>query len=68
VGRAAIAVKEKGHAVTRDDVIRHLENSLAKWQLPDDVVFVDELPHTATGKLLKTKLREEFKDYKLPGT
>ncbi|MAL78124.1 MAG: long-chain fatty acid--CoA ligase [Sneathiella sp.] len=63
-----IAVKEKGHAVTRDDVIRHLENSLAKWQLPDDVVFVDELPHTATGKLLKTKLREEFKDYKLPGT
>tara|TARA_R100000005_G_scaffold96680_1_gene85963 strand:- start:5131 stop:6771 length:1641 start_codon:yes stop_codon:yes gene_type:complete len=61
-----IAVKEKGHAVTRDDVIRHLENSLAKWQLPDDVVFVDELPHTATGKLLKTKLREEFKDYKLP--
>lgn len=61
-----IAVKEKGHPVSRDDVIRHLEKSLAKWQLPDDVVFVDELPHTATGKLLKTKLREEYKDYKLP--
>jgi fatty-acyl-CoA synthase len=61
-----IAVKEKDHAVTREDVLHHLENSLAKWQLPDDVVFVDELPHTATGKLLKTKLREDFKDYKLP--
>ncbi|MBE7637920.1 long-chain-fatty-acid--CoA ligase [Sneathiella sp. P13V-1] len=61
-----IAVKEKGHAVTKEDLVHHLENSLAKWQLPDDVVFVDELPHTATGKLLKTKLREEYKDYKLP--
>ncbi len=61
-----IAVKEEGHAVTREDVIAHLESTLAKWQLPDDVVFVDELPHTATGKLLKTKLREDFKDYKLP--
>ena len=61
-----IAVKEEGHAVSREDVIKHLESTLAKWQLPDDVVFVDELPHTATGKLLKTKLREDFKDYVLP--
>jgi fatty-acyl-CoA synthase len=35
--------------------------------MPDDVAFVDQLPHTATGKLLKTKLRQDFKDYKLPG-
>ncbi|MBO6826317.1 MAG: long-chain-fatty-acid--CoA ligase [Sneathiella sp.] len=61
-----IAVKEKDHPVTKEDLVHHLENSLAKWQLPDDVVFVDELPHTATGKLLKTKLRDEYKDYKLP--
>ncbi|WP_025899274.1 3-(methylthio)propionyl-CoA ligase [Sneathiella glossodoripedis] len=61
-----IAVKEEGHPVTKEDVIAHLENTLAKWQLPDDVVFVDELPHTATGKLLKTALREQYKDYKLP--
>ncbi|MEH6477080.1 MAG: 3-(methylthio)propionyl-CoA ligase [Sneathiella sp.] len=61
-----IAIKEEGHPVTREDVLTHLESTLAKWQLPDDVVFVDELPHTATGKLLKTKLREQFKDYKLP--
>ncbi|USG62743.1 3-(methylthio)propionyl-CoA ligase [Sneathiella marina] len=60
-----IAVKEQGHGVTAEDVIAHLESTLAKWQLPDDVVFVDELPHTATGKLLKTKLREDFKDYVL---
>jgi len=35
--------------------------------MPDDVAFVEQLPHTATGKLLKTKLRQDFKDYKLPG-
>ena len=34
--------------------------------MPDDVVFVDQLPHTATGKILKTKLRENFKNYRLP--
>jgi fatty-acyl-CoA synthase len=50
----------------KDDVIDHLRGSLAKWQLPDDVIFVDELPHTATGKILKTKLRTEYKDHKLP--
>jgi acyl-CoA synthetase (AMP-forming)/AMP-acid ligase II len=46
--------------VTREDVIRHLTKSLAKWQLPDEVVFVDELPHSATGKLLKNKLRDQY--------
>lgn len=59
-----IAVKEKGASVTKDQLIDHLKSRLAKWQIPDDVVFVDELPHTATGKLLKTKLREQFKDFK----
>ncbi|MCG6909634.1 MAG: long-chain-fatty-acid--CoA ligase [Deltaproteobacteria bacterium] len=61
-----LAVKKEGADVTKEQVIDHLKGSLAKWQLPDDVVFVDELPHTATGKLLKTKLRSEFADYKLP--
>ena len=61
-----LAVREPGAAVTKDEVIDHLRGSLAKWQLPDDVIFVDELPHTATGKILKTKLRDEFKDHKLP--
>ena len=61
-----LAVKEEGAVVTREDVIDHLKDSLAKWQLPDDVVFVDELPHTATGKILKTELRSKYGDYKLP--
>jgi fatty-acyl-CoA synthase len=61
-----VAVKEEDANVTKKDVLEHLKGSLAKWQLPDDVIFVDELPHTATGKILKTKLRSEYKDYKLP--
>ncbi|MEX1148190.1 MAG: 3-(methylthio)propionyl-CoA ligase [Sphingomonadales bacterium] len=51
---------------TRNEVLSYLADHIAKWQLPDDVVFVDQLPHTATGKLLKTELRETYKDYKLP--
>ena len=61
-----IAVKAEGADVTKEQVLDHLKTTLAKWQLPDDVVFVKELPHTATGKLLKTKLRDEYKDYQLP--
>lgn len=61
-----LVVKKQDADVTKDEIIDHLRGSLAKWQLPDDVLFVDELPHTATGKILKTKLRAEYKDYKLP--
>ncbi len=61
-----IAVREQGSGVTREDVLAFLEERIAKWWLPDDVVFVDELPHGATGKLQKAKLREQFKDYRLP--
>ena len=52
--------------VTRDDVINYLKQKVVDWWLPDDVVFVEELPHTATGKIFKSQLREDFKDYKLP--
>ena len=61
-----LAVKEEGVEATKEQVIEHLKGSLAKWQLPDDVVFVAELPHTATGKILKTKLRDEYRNHKLP--
>ena len=61
-----LVVKQKDADVKREDVIEHLKQSLAKWQLPDDVVFVDELPHTATGKILKTELRAKYRDYQLP--
>jgi acyl-CoA synthetase (AMP-forming)/AMP-acid ligase II len=61
-----LAVKKKDARVTKEDVLAHLGKTLAKWQLPDDVVFVDQLPHTATGKLLKTQLRAEYSNYQLP--
>jgi acyl-CoA synthetase (AMP-forming)/AMP-acid ligase II len=61
-----VVVKKKDAQLTREELLAFFEGKVAKWWLPDDVVFVDQLPHTATGKLLKTKLREEFKEYKLP--
>jgi acyl-CoA synthetase (AMP-forming)/AMP-acid ligase II len=61
-----VVVRKPGHDVTRDSVLGFLEGKVARWWLPDDVAFVAELPHTATGKLLKMKLRETFRDYPLP--
>ena len=43
-----------------------MTGKIAKWWLPDDVVTVEAIPHTATGKILKTALRDQFKDYRLP--
>jgi len=62
-----VAVKKAGASVTREELLGHYEGRIAKWWMPDDVVFVEELPHTATGKLSKLTLRGQFKDYKLPG-
>ncbi|MEO6293177.1 MAG: 3-(methylthio)propionyl-CoA ligase [Burkholderiaceae bacterium] len=59
-------VKKPGAEVSRDELIQFYEGKTAKWQIPDDVVFVDAIPLGATGKMLKTKLRESLKDYKLP--
>ncbi len=59
-----VVVKRAGANVTRDELIDHLAERVVRWWLPDDVVFVDELPHTATGKVLKSRLREDFRDYK----
>ncbi len=61
-----VIVKKKDAAVTREDLLTFFDGKIAKWWMPDDVVFVEQLPHTATGKLLKTKMREDFKEYKLP--
>ena len=61
-----VVVKKAGTDVTRDDLLKFFEGKIAKWWMPDDVAFVEQLPHTATGKILKTKLREDFKDYRLP--
>jgi len=61
-----VIVRKKDQSVTRDEVLGFLQGKVAKWWMPDDVVFVDEIPHTATGKILKTALRDKFKDYELP--
>ena len=60
-------VKKPGAEVTREALLAFYEGKTAKWQIPDDAVFVDAIPLGATGKMLKTKLREQLKDYKLPG-
>ena len=60
-------VKKPGAQVTREELLKFYEGKIAKWQIPDDVVFVDAIPLGATGKMLKTKLREVLKDYRLPG-
>ena len=61
-----VAVTKKGQSLTKEELLKFYEGKIAKWWTPDDVVFVEDLPHTATGKLSKLTLREKFKDYRLP--
>jgi len=60
-----IIIRDAGSDIDREGVLAYLEGKIAKWWMPDDVVFVDEIPHTATGKIQKMELREQFKDFKL---
>ncbi len=61
-----VVMKKPGAALTREEMLRFFEGKVAKWWIPDDVVFVTEIPLTATGKMQKLKLREQFRDYRLP--
>jgi fatty-acyl-CoA synthase len=61
-----VIVRRPGAELTREALLAFFDGKVAKWWMPDDVVFVDELPHTATGKLMKLKLREMFRDHVLP--
>ena len=61
-----IIVKRPNAEIGKEAMLKFYEGKIAKWWLPDDVVFVDELPHTATGKLSKRALREQFREYRLP--
>jgi fatty-acyl-CoA synthase len=61
-----IVVKKPGVELSRADMLQHYEGKIAKWWTPDDVAFVESIPLGATGKMLKAKLREQFKDYRLP--
>ena len=65
--RPIVAVSLKaGAQVTREELLQFYEGKIAKWQIPDDVVFVDAIPIGATGKMLKVRLRDQLKDYVLP--
>ncbi len=61
-----VVVLRPGMDVTREELLAFYEGKVAKWWIPDDVVFVEALPHTATGKLQKLKLREMFREHVLP--
>jgi fatty-acyl-CoA synthase len=61
-----IVVAKPDEQPTREALLDFIRPKIAKWWLPDDVVFVKEIPHTATGKIQKMALRETFKDYSLP--
>jgi 3-(methylthio)propionyl---CoA ligase len=61
-----VIVLKKGESATKEDILGFMQGKIAKWWMPDDVVFVDEIPHTATGKIQKLALRKQFKDYRLP--
>ena len=57
-------IRAEGSAVTSDELLSHLRKHVASWWLPNAIEFVNELPHTATGKLSKLRLREQFRDYR----
>jgi acyl-CoA synthetase (AMP-forming)/AMP-acid ligase II len=61
-----VVILAEGKEATREELLGWLEGKIAKWWIPDDVAFVDELPHTATGKVKKIELRKQFADYQLP--
>jgi acyl-CoA synthetase (AMP-forming)/AMP-acid ligase II len=61
-----VVMKKPGAELTREQMLAFFDGKIAKWWTPDDVVFVDAIPLGATGKMQKNKLREMFKDHKLP--
>jgi 3-(methylthio)propionyl---CoA ligase len=61
-----VVVLKQGQTATKAELLAFLDGKVAKWWMPDDVAFVGEIPHTATGKIQKTTLRDQFKDYVLP--
>jgi acyl-CoA synthetase (AMP-forming)/AMP-acid ligase II len=61
-----LAVKAAGMDTTREELLGWYEGRVAKWWIPDDVVFIDEMPYTATGKISKLTLREQLGDYRFP--
>jgi len=61
-----VIVLKEGQSSSKQEILAFIEGKIAKWWMPDDVVFVSAIPHTATGKIQKTTLRDQFRDYVLP--
>jgi fatty-acyl-CoA synthase len=61
-----VVVKRPGQEVTREELLGFFEGKIAKWWLPDDVVFTEALPTGATGKIQKNRLRDQYREHKLP--
>jgi fatty-acyl-CoA synthase len=61
-----VVVLKNGQSASKGDILDFMRGKTANWWMPDDIVFVAEIPHTATGKIQKTALREQFRDYVLP--
>jgi fatty-acyl-CoA synthase len=61
-----IVVLKKGQSANKEEILGFMRGKTANWWMPDDVVFVDDIPHTATGKILKTTLRDQYRDFVLP--
>ncbi len=61
-----VIVPKQGRSPTKEEILGYLDGKIAKWWMPDDVVFAKEIPHTATGKIQKVALRQQFKGYALP--
>ncbi len=61
-----VVVRKPGSQVSREELLAHMKGRIVNWWMPDDVVFVDDIPHTATGKISKLALRERFANYTFP--
>ena len=61
-----VVVRAEGTDATKEELLAYYEGKVASWWIPTDVQFVDELPHTATGKIKKIELRKQFADYAFP--
>ena len=61
-----IVIKAEGQELSKEEMLGYFDGKIAKWWTPDDVVFVDEIPHTATGKIKKIDLRKQYADFQLP--
>ena len=62
-----LVIRKEGAELSREDMLAWFDGKVASWWIPEDCLFVDELPHTATGKLSKKDLRVQYKDYQFPG-